>query len=145
MTKKIALAFGSFDIMHPGHLYYLRKAGTYGRLIVVVARDSSIIKLKGRKPLMDENSRLEIIRSIRFVDRAVLGDRIRRWNDIYKVLLKFRPDFIVFGYDQKVDEKYLKEFIKAHRLESKIIRVGPYKSHVFKSSKIKNAAKYTVR
>jgi len=143
MDKKLALAFGSFDILHPGHLYYLRKASTYGRLIVVVARDSSIMKLKGRKPLMDEASRLEMVRSVRFVDKAVLGERIRRWNDVYNILLKFKPDFVVFGYDQKVDYAFLNKFLESHRLNPKVVRINAYRSNIFKSSKIKNAARKT--
>lgn len=131
------MAFGSFDILHPGHINYLKSASRYGKLVVVVARDESIEKLKGKKALVDEKSRREIIGSLRFVDRAVLGDRIRKWNDIYKILVKFKPDFIVFGYDQKVDMEYLKEFLAKHRLKSKIVRLKAYRPDAYKSSKLK--------
>lgn len=137
MGRKVAIAFGSFDILHPGHLNYLKSASRYGRLVVVVARDSSIMKLKGRSPVIDEKSRLEVIRSLRFVDKAVLGERIRRWNDIYKVLLRFKPDFIVLGYDQKVDMNYLNMFLERNGLRSKVVRVRPFKSKIYKSSKLR--------
>jgi FAD synthetase len=141
MKSKVAMAFGSFDVLHPGHIRYLRSASRYGRLIVVVARDKSIEKLKGRKPLIDEESRREIIGSLRFVDRAILGDRIEKWNDIYAILVRFRPDFLVFGYDQKVDMKYLRGFIVEHGLNSRIVRVRAYNEGLFKSSKLKRLMK----
>ncbi len=135
--KKTVLTFGSFDILHPGHLHYLKDASAYGNLVVVVARDATIAKLKGRKPLIDEDSRLEIIKSIRFVHRAMLGDKIRMWNDIYKILLKVRPDVIALGYDQNVDIKYLNEFLKKNGMTPRIVRLRPFRSVSFKSSKLK--------
>jgi FAD synthetase len=137
MRSKTALAFGSFDILHPGHISYLKGASKYGKLTVVVARDSSIRKLKGSGALVDEKSRLEIVGSLKFVHRAILGDKIRRWNDIYKVVLRLRPDFLVFGYDQKVDMEYLRKFISQHKLGCRIVRLGAYKSTKYKSSKLK--------
>ncbi len=143
MKSKIAMAFGSFDILHPGHVRYLRGASRYGKLIVVVARDKSIEKLKGRRPLIDEESRREMVGSLGFVDRAVLGDRIGRWNDIYRILIRYKPDFVVFGYDQKVDMKYLKRFLMEHKLNSRIVRIKAYKSGLYKSSKLKRLMKTT--
>lgn len=137
MSNKTAMAFGSFDVLHPGHIRYLKGASKYGKLIVVVARDASIRKLKGKSAFVDEKSRLEIVGSLRFVDRAMLGDRIRKWNDIYKVVLRIRPDFLVFGYDQKVDMKYLKEFLSEHGLGCRIIKLGAYRATRYKSSKLK--------
>ena len=137
MRSKTALAFGSFDILHPGHIRYLREASKYGRLTVVVARDDSIRRLKGRSALVDEKSRLEIIDSLKFVHKAILGDRIRGWNDIYNVVLRLHPDFLVFGYDQKVDMRYLKEFISQHKLRCRIVKLGAYRATRYKSSKLK--------
>ena len=137
MPDKTAMAFGSFDVLHPGHIKYLRGASRYGKLIVVVARDASIRKLKGRSAFVDERSRLEIVGSLRFVNRAVLGDRIRKWNDIYKVVLRMHPDFLVFGYDQKVDRGYLEKFISKNKLKCRIVRLGAYRATRYKSSKLK--------
>ncbi len=134
---KRAIAFGSFDILHPGHISYLKAASKYGKLTVVVARDRSIQKLKGRKPFMDENSRLEIISSLKFVDRAVLGNKIRKWNDTFGMLLKVRPDVVVIGYDQRVDMDYLKKFLKENGMGPRIVRTKAYKSARYKSSKLR--------
>ncbi len=139
MTRaRTAMAFGSFDVFHPGHLHYLKMASRYGRLIVVVARDINIKKLKGREPLIDEQSRLEMVSSLRFVHKAVLGERVARgWNDVYKVLLRYRPDVLVFGYDQRIDMLYLRQFLDRNRLHPRIVRLGPYKQQRYKSSKLK--------
>lgn len=137
MPGKIALAFGSFDVLHPGHIRYLRGASRYGKLTVVVARDESIRRLKGKRPVVDEASRLEIVGSLRFVDRAILGGRIRKWNDIYKIVLRLRPDVLVFGYDQRVDMGYLKGFIASHGLRCRIVKLKAFRSERYKSSKLK--------
>jgi FAD synthetase len=136
---KTALAFGSFDILHPGHLHYLKAASRYGRLIVIVARDSSIRKLKGRSPVMDENSRLELVGSLKFVDKAVLGGRIRRWNDAYNILLEYKPDFLVFGYDQNVDMDYLHGFLARNGIRPRIVRLKAHNKKSHKSTLIRKA------
>ena len=131
--KKV-IAFGSFDILHEGHKHYLNEAKGYGDyLIVVVARDSNILRFKGRKPRNDENYRLEQVKKLDFVDEAVLGHK----DDILEVLEEFNPDVICLGYDQRtVDkEKLSKELIKRN-LKADIIRAKPYKENVYKSSKL---------
>ncbi|MCL4365052.1 FAD synthase [Candidatus Marsarchaeota archaeon] len=140
MKKGVVIAFGSFDVLHPGHIHYLMSASRHGSLVVVVARDRSIKMLKGKRPLFDEKARLEMVSALGFVHKAVLGARIRKWNDIYRVLLRYRPSVIALGYDQRVDMKYLEEFLRRNGLDSRIVRIGPYKERMFKSSKIKKAA-----
>lgn len=135
---KTAMAFGSFDVLHPGHIHYLKGASRYGNLIVVVARDVNIRKLKGRDPLIDERSRLEIVGSLRFVHKAVLGGRVGKgWNDIYNILLKYRPDVLVFGYDQRIDMGYLKRFLGENGLRPRIVRLRPFREYRYKSSRLK--------
>ena len=56
--KKV-MVFGTFDIFHPGHEHMLKEAKEYGdELIVVVARDANVKKVKGRLPMHDENQRV---------------------------------------------------------------------------------------
>jgi FAD synthetase len=71
--KKV-MAFGAFDILHKGHEHYLKEAKNYGDyLIVLVARDQNIAKIKGKKAVHNELFRLEQIVKLDFVDEAVLG------------------------------------------------------------------------
>ncbi|MDD5290535.1 MAG: adenylyltransferase/cytidyltransferase family protein [Patescibacteria group bacterium] len=122
------MCFGTFDNLHPGHLSYLSQARGYGDyLIVVVARDANVDKLKGKLPRQKEKSRLEKIKNISFVNKAVLG----QLRDKFKVIKKFRPSVICLGYDQAVDIRELKKIFPG-----KIIRLKPYKEYIYKSSKL---------
>jgi len=86
------MAFGTFDLLHPGHLHYLKKARALGsKLIVVVARDENVFRLKGKKPLNAEVERLKAVQQLEMVDEAVLGDReMRNWN----IIKRFHPTVI---------------------------------------------------
>jgi len=133
---KKTMAFGSFDILHDGHKHYLKEAKSFGDyLIVVVARDSNIMRFKGKKPVNNEQQRLKNIKKLKFVDKAVLGNK----QDILKVLEKYKPDIICLGYDQKtIDENKLKGELEKRSLKAKIVRCRPFKPEVYKSSKIRN-------
>jgi FAD synthetase len=132
--KKV-IAFGSFDLLHKGHEHYLKEAKSYGdHLIVVVARDSNILKFKGKKPKYDENYRLEQVKKLDFVDEAVLGNK----KGILSVLEEQRPDVICLGYDQKtVDEQKLNEWLEKINLNAIIVRAKAYKDNIYKSSILK--------
>lgn len=103
VEEKRVFVGGTFDLIHPGHIELLRYASTLGRLYVVVARDVNVARLKGRKPVLDESSRLQVISAIRYVYRAFLGDE----SDIFKSVEQVKPDVIVLGPDQPFDEEYV--------------------------------------
>ncbi|MBI2208586.1 FAD synthase [Candidatus Woesearchaeota archaeon] len=130
------MAFGSFDILHEGHLNYLKQAKKYGDyLVVIVARDENIEKFKGKKPKHNESQRLNNIKKLNFADEAVLGHK----DDILKVLEEYKPDIICLGYDQKtIDENKLREELEKRNIKAKIARCRPFKPEVYKSSKIRN-------
>ena len=132
--KKV-IAFGSFDVLHKGHEHYLKEAKGYGSyLVVVVARDCNIVKFKGRKPKNNEKYRLEQVKKLNFVDEVVLGNK----DNILKVLEEHRPDIICLGYDQKtIDEEKLRDELKKRNLKAEVLRIKPYKEHIYKSSKLK--------
>ncbi len=122
------MCFGTFDKLHKGHLSYFRQARKYGDyLIVVVARDRNVEKIKGKLPCENEKKRLKKIDKINFVDKAVLGQLRNRYNTIKK----YEPDIICLGYDQEADIERLRKFFKG-----KVIRLKPFKENIYKSSKI---------
>lgn len=111
---------GSFDILHCGHLVYLESAKKLGDyLVVIVARNSNIKKIKGREPVFDEEARREMVGSLKMVDKAVIGHR----RDIYKILKEIRPDIIALGYDQKVNIDLLKKKLNKFGLKARIVRI----------------------
>lgn len=114
------LAFGCFDILHMGHYTYLKNAKKLGdKLIVVVARDSTIRNLKGREPLLDEESRRKLVESLRFVDSAMLGGK----GDRYEIIKRIKPSIIALGYDQKQDERALKKKLSEMGINAKVVRI----------------------
>ena len=136
---RTVMAFGSFDLLHPGHLLYLRKARQLGdRLIVVVARDSSIERFKHRKPVMGERTRLAVINALKTVDNAVLGNRLSTPTDMYRILKRYRPDVIAFGYDQRIGFDGIKEWLKENGLKPKVVLIRARDNvGVFKSTKLR--------
>lgn len=126
---KRVMVFGTFDGVHPGHLNFFQQANKFGDyLIVVVARDQTVSKLKGKKPVNDENQRLAAFKSVSGINKAVLGDLA----DPYVAIKKFKPQIIYLGYDQKFFIEPLKKLFP----EIEIKRGLPYKPDIYKSSKL---------
>jgi len=124
---------GTFDVIHKGHLYYFSEAKKYGdNLVVVVARDSTSERVKGKKPRHDEQKRLEAFKKIDIVNKAVLGND----EDIFKIVEDINPDFICLGYDQHLSEDALKKELSKRRINSSVVRIRAYMPHKYKSSKI---------
>jgi len=112
------LATGTFEILHPGHLAYLKKARELGdELIVIIARDS-MIKHK-RKPVIPEKQRLKMVQALKIVDKALLGST----KDIFEPVKNIKPDFIVLGHDQQFDEDALTEELRKRGLMAQVVRI----------------------
>jgi len=128
------MVFGSFDILHPGHLYFLKQAKTLGtNLVVVIARDSTIKEIKNITPKYNERQRVEHIRDLRIADKVMLGYE----TDKYEVIEEINPDIIALGYDQDSFADKLKEEMEKRKMNPKIIRLGAYKEEHYKSSKLR--------
>ncbi len=137
--RKIVLASGNFDLLHLGHVRYLEEAkragGENAELIVIVARDSTVEKMKGRKPVMSEDQRRSLVEALKVVDEAILG---YEELDINKVLEKIRPDIIAVGHDQDAMEKAVRKAVAEKGLKIQIVKIGKFgKKELNSSSKIK--------
>jgi FAD synthetase len=118
------VATGVFDIIHLGHVHFLEKAKDLGdELVVIVARDKTARKMK-HEPITPEGMRVELVQSLKPVDRAVLGYE----DDMYRIISEVRPDIIALGYDQKFDEKELERELKKRGLTVQIVRL-PHLDH----------------
>ena len=112
--KIVVLASGVFDLIHLGHVRFLEEAkragGKGARLIVIVARDSTVEKTKGRKPIMTEEERCALVESLKVVDEAVLG---HEKFSIGQVIDDIKPDVIALGYDQEEMARQVADYAAA--------------------------------
>ena len=117
------MATGTFDILHLGHIYFLKEAKKLGdTLAVVVATDSTVRKLK-HEPVNPEQIRLDLIKELKIVDEAYLGHE----EDMYEILKEVKPDIITLGYDQIHDEKTIEKELKKRNIKAKVVRLREYK------------------
>ncbi len=127
---KTVVATGVFEILHLGHILFLREAKKLGdRLVVIVARDKTV-ETRKRKPIIPEKQRLGVVRTVRWVDDAILGDE----KDFMKPIKKINPDIIALGKDQRFDEKKLREELRSAGLKTKVVRIKNYWYNEFDSS-----------
>ena len=118
--KKIVLAGGVFDIIHPGHIHTLNAAKALGDVLVVaIATDKTAQKMKKRPPLHNQELRRELVSYLSMVDRAVIGHE----DDIFKTVKAIEPNIIVLGYDQIHQEKFIDDGCKRINLDVEIVRL----------------------
>lgn len=126
------MAFGAFDGLHPGHIDYLKQAKAYGDVLVVsVGTDKNVERIKGKKPLFNQEERLDLVASCKLVDKAVLGEE----EDFYHHIKSVEPDVICLGYDQWAKEEDLRRELKNVGLSSvEVYRLKPYEIYRAKST-----------
>jgi len=117
------MATGTFDLLHLGHIYFLKQAKKLGdKLAVVVATDTTVRRLK-HEPVNTEEIRLGIIKEIKIVDEAYLGHE----DDMYEIVEEIKPDIIALGYDQLHDEKKITSELKKRGVKAKVVRLDEFK------------------
>jgi FAD synthetase len=119
---KVVLVGGVFDLIHPGHIHTLKAAKAEGDvLVVVIARTSTAIKIRGRKKIFhDEVLRQELVSSLSFVDLAIIG----REGTLYDTVEYVKPDTIALGYDQAHTERDVAENCARRKLNVRVIRLN---------------------
>src|SRR3989338_274205 len=111
----VVMTFGTFDLFHQGHISYLKQARKYiedesgkkekeirqdnnreNKLIVVIARDENVKKIKGFLPKDNEEKRKHAVENAGIADIVILGNN----DNIFKVLDEYKPGILCLGYDQ---------------------------------------------
>ncbi|MDD1673530.1 MAG: FAD synthase [Methanomicrobiales archaeon] len=127
---KRVVATGTFDILHPGHLYYLTESRLLGdELYVIVARDVNV-KHKP-SPILPEEQRVKMVSALKPVDFARLGDMV----DMFRPIEEIRPAVITLGYNQLFDERELHEALQIRDLDCELVRIGRYNGDEYCSSR----------
>lgn len=130
------MVFGTFDTIHAGHEHMLQQARDLGsdpHLIVSVARDHIVERIKRFRPRNDEEARRDALVAHSLVDEAVLGDT----NGYIAHIAAARPDIIALGYDQSgefVDT--LRHDLQAAGLDVAIVRLEAFEPETYKTSKL---------
>ncbi len=131
---KTVMVFGTFDGVHPGHEYFFREAKKKGDwLVVVVARDQTVKKVKGTLPKYKEDKRQAEAERLGYVDQVVLGSK----SNPYTIFNSIKPDIICLGYDQHTYVDGLPQALANKGISAEIIRVAAYRPDKYKSSLIK--------
>ncbi len=113
------LIAGTFDLLHPGHIYLVNEAAKMGEVYVIVATDQNRKLYSGESPIIPENQRLEVMMSVKNVKEARLG---RSDNDTLKTVEEINPDIILLGPDQKYDQETLKQGLVEKGLNNIIVK-----------------------
>lgn len=138
--EKRIMAFGTFDGLHAGHLNFFKQAQKLAKnpfLIVSIARDKNVFKIKGKYPVKNEKQRMNLLRNCPLVDKVVLSGLKNHIPHI----IKEKPDIIALGYDQKAYVFNLKKDLKNRGFTIKIIRLKPYKTKIYKNRILKKKNK----
>jgi FAD synthetase len=133
--KKI-LVFGTFDLLHAGHIHFFTQAKKLAdHLTVVIATDQNVTRVKGRPPENGEQERLTEVAEVPVVDKVLLG---REDMNFVQTIREEKPDLIGLGYDQTYTIPEIKQllsdndlsFIEVHRL--KAFKPEKYKSSLMR-------------
>ena len=130
MKKKVFVS-GCFDTLHSGHVAFFEEASKHGDLYVGLGADKTVYNLKGRKPINDENERLYLVKSIKFVKDAWVN-RGQGIIDFKEDILKLNPDILFVNEDGHSPEK--RNFCKDNNIEYIVSRRIPHDNFPVRST-----------
>lgn len=95
----VVITFGTFDLLHIGHINILKRAKSFGsKLIVGVSSDKLNFQKKNKYPVYNQNDRLEIIKNLKFVDEVFFEESLEKKKDYID---KYQANILVMGDDWK--------------------------------------------
>ena len=111
-NKKIVFTNGCFDLLHVGHVRYLKQAKSLGDVLIVgINTDASVQTLKGpTRPIQNENDRAEILASLHSVDHTILFVE----DTPLQLIQAIKPDYLVKGGDWKIDQIVGSDFVLSY-------------------------------
>ncbi|HBI22625.1 MAG TPA: D-glycero-beta-D-manno-heptose 1-phosphate adenylyltransferase [Nitrospiraceae bacterium] len=117
--KRIVFTNGCFDIIHVGHIRYLKSAKELGDILVIgLNSDESVRKIKGdNRPIVSQGERAEVLSSIRSVDYVVIFNE----PDPYNTIAAIKPDILIKGGDWAIDNIVGRDIVESYGGEVRTI------------------------
>ncbi len=110
MAETTVITFGTFDVLHVGHVRVLNRAAEFGdRLVVGVSSDALNLSKKGRKPIFDQDERLEIVANLKVVDSVFVEESLELKREY---VLEHHGDVLVMGDDWEGKFDFLNDICK---------------------------------
>lgn len=130
--QKTVMIFGVFDGLHDGHISFLKQAKELGdRLIVVVAKDESVMRLKNHAPKFMLSERMNTLSNHDSNHLVVPGDETEGG---WEVVLKYQPHIVALGYDQRAMAEHLMKSLQLFPFVCEVVILKPHEPEKFKSS-----------
>ena len=104
---KRVMTYGTFDLLHYGHINILKRAKSLGDYLIVGLSSDEFNELKGKKSVMSYEERKEILESIRYVDKVI---KESNWEQKVEDIIKYNIDVFVIGDDWEGKFDFLKEY-----------------------------------
>lgn len=120
MARKQVVVAGTFDILHPGHVFLISEAAKLGDVVVVVARDKNVLRVKGHPAIVPERQRRFMVEALKGVTRAVLGSES---TDLYRIIEQLDPDILLLGPNQQVSTEKVEKELQQRKLRAKVQRL----------------------
>ena len=99
--NKIVFTNGCFDLIHIGHIRYLREAKSFGDVLIIgLNSDASVSRIKPGRPIVPQDQRAEVLAAIEMVDYVTLFDQ----DTPYELIKLVQPDVLVKGGDWKKED-----------------------------------------
>lgn len=128
------MVFGTFDILHLGHIHLFEQAKLHGdHLIAVVSSDHNAQKLTHKKLFHTQAQRLALLKHIDLIDEVVPGQEA----DPYEVIRQVSPDVIALGYDQQLFVDKLAGELEKAGINAEIVRLPELDTNQFASSNMR--------
>lgn len=128
---KRIITYGTFDLLHYGHIKLLKRAKELGDYLIVAISTDEFNELKGKKSYFNFEERKEMVESIRYVDEVI---EEKSWEQKIEDVKKYEIDEFVIGDDWKGKFDFLKEYCKVTYIS---------RTKEISTTKIKNDLKYT--
>ena len=113
MRKKTIITYGTFDLIHHGHIRIFKKAKALGDYLIVGLSTDNFNKIKGKESILNYLQRKEILESIKYIDKVIPE---RNWNQKINDIKKYKVDVFTMGGDWRDKFNFLKKYCEVKYL-----------------------------